>query len=222
MFRDSRKRTIWLRVAGASLRTASGKAEPAWIRMLGGFGQNENVVEIAQRGVKFGEVRAPGGDEAGQLLELRDSDCRLHVGRFEVVTDVAVNIFVVVSAGQVAQFPFKAATAGVGFSGIAPAVAAPVAKRFGQLLERGRLREHASAFAHGDVVRGIEAGGGEVAEGANGAPVVERADGVATILDHPEVVFGWQSAMTASRSNGLPSVCASMIAFVRSETAASS
>src|ERR1700674_5573762 len=116
---------------GRILSNRERKAEPAWVRMCGGFGQDENVVEIAEGGVKFSEVRAPCGDEARQLLELRDSDCGLHVGRFEVVADVIVDIFVVVSARQIAKFPFKAATARVGLAGIAPAVTAPVAKRVG-------------------------------------------------------------------------------------------
>jgi len=42
------------------------------------------------------------------------------------------------------------------------------------------------------VVRGIEAGGGEMAEGPNSATFVERADGIAAVLDHPEIVFGCQ------------------------------
>src|SRR3984893_15730665 len=116
---------------GRILSDSERKAEPAWVRMCGGFGQDENVVEIAEGGVKFSKVRAPRGDEARQLLELRDSDCGLHVVRFEVVADVTVDIFVVVSAGQIAKFPFKATTARVGLAGIAPAVTAPVAKRLG-------------------------------------------------------------------------------------------
>ncbi len=31
-----------------------------------------------------------------------------------------------------------------------------------------------------------------MAEGPNGAPFVERADGVAAILDHPQILFGCQ------------------------------
>src|SRR5580658_1102706 len=99
--------------------------------MRGGFGQNENVVKIAEGSLQLGEVLASLGDEARQLLELRDSDGGLHVGRFEVVADVAIDVFVVVSGGQIAKFPFEAPTAGIGFPRIAPAVAAPVAKRVG-------------------------------------------------------------------------------------------
>ena len=40
------------------------------------------------------------------------------------------------------------------------------------------------------MVRGIEAGGGEVAEGPDGPSFVERPNGVAAILNHPEIVFG--------------------------------
>ena len=54
------------------------------------------------------------------------------------------------------------------------------------------MSEHASAFTHGDVVRGIKAGGGEVAKGSNSTSFVERAYGIAAVLDYPEVVFGSQ------------------------------
>ena len=54
------------------------------------------------------------------------------------------------------------------------------------------IRDSASPFAHGDVVRGIETGSGEVAKRANAAPFVKRSDGIAAILDQPEIVFGGQ------------------------------
>src|SRR5271163_2569176 len=42
------------------------------------------------------------------------------------------------------------------------------------------------------MVCGIEAGGGEVAESADGAAIVAGADSVATILDHPEIMLRCQ------------------------------
>ena len=39
---------------------------------------------------------------------------------------------------------------------------------------------------------GIKAGGGKVAKGPNLAPFVERADGIAAVLDHPEIVLRCQ------------------------------
>src|SRR5580698_1832172 len=114
---------------GCILANGERKTKPAWVRMFGGFGHDEDVVKIAERSVKCGEICAPSGDESGQLLELCDSDGGLQVSCLEVVTDVAVNIFVVVSAWQIAKFPFKAATAGIRFSRIAPAVTTPIAKR---------------------------------------------------------------------------------------------
>src|ERR1700689_1682297 len=103
------------------------KAEPTRVRTLRGLRQNEDVFEIAKRVMKLGKVGATRGDETGQLFELRNSDGGLHVSRLEVVADMAVNIFVVVARWQVAEFPLKAATAGVRLSGITPAVAAPIA-----------------------------------------------------------------------------------------------
>ena len=66
------------------------------------FWQDEEVVKIAQCGVKLGEVRAARRNEARQFFELRDSDCGLHVGGFQVIADVAVDVFVVIPVRQVA------------------------------------------------------------------------------------------------------------------------
>ena len=49
--------------------------------------------------------------------------------------------------------------------------------------------QHRAALAHRDVVRGIEAHGREVAEGADVLPAVGRAQGVAVVLDQPEIVL---------------------------------
>ena len=76
--------------------------------------------------------------------------------------------------GQAAKLPVEALAAGVVFARVAPAVAAPVAERFDQRLEQRRVGEDRAAFAHGDVVGGIEADGGEVAERAH-LPAVDRS-----------------------------------------------
>ena len=127
----------------------------------------------------------------------------------------------IVAAGQLAQLPVEALAAGVVLARLAPAVAAPVAEGFDEGLEQRVVGEHRAAFAHGDVVRGIKADRGEVAEGADHLAVVRCAQGVAAVFDQPEVVL-LAKAVTASRSKGLPSVWAIMTARVRSVSAASS
>ncbi len=56
------------------------------------------------------------------------------------------------------------------------------------MLELGVVGDHRAAFAHGDVVRRVEALGAEMAEGTGVLPVSLRAQGVAVILDEPQVV----------------------------------
>ena len=77
-----------------------------------------------------------------------------------------------------------------------------------------------AAFAHRDVVRGIEAEGGQIAERARLPAAVAGAERVAVVLDQPEVVPLRRTAVTASRSKGLPSVWAIMMARVRGPIAA--
>ena len=63
----------------------------------------------------------------------------------------------VVAVRQLAELPVEALAAGVVLARVAPAVAAPVAERLDQRLERRAVRSARAAFAHGDVVRRIEA-----------------------------------------------------------------
>ncbi len=98
---------------------------------------------------------------------------------FQVVADVRVGVLVVVAAGQIAQLPVEALAAGVVLAGLAPAVAAPVAERFDQRAQQRLVRQHRAAFAHGDVVRGVEADGRQIAERAD-LSALDRVDPTAS------------------------------------------
>ena len=77
---------------------------------------------------------------------------------------------------------------GVLLAGLAPAVAAPVAEGFGDLAECGVAGQHGAAFAHGDVMGGVEGQRGEVAEGAHLAALPGGAEGVAAVFHQPQAV----------------------------------
>ena len=95
----------------------------------------------------------------------------------------------VVAAGQRAELPVEALAAGVVDAGLAPAVTAPVAPAIDEDLERGLVGEHGASLAHGDVVRGVEADGGDVAEGADVLALPGGAERVAAVFDQPQVVL---------------------------------
>src|SRR5260370_58631 len=84
-------------------------------------------------------------------LQLSQPDGRWHVCRFQLVADMRVRVLMVVSIRQAAKLPVESLPASILPSGIAPAVTAPVPEGLGQRLEKGLIRKHAPALAHGDV-----------------------------------------------------------------------
>ena len=138
---------------------------------------------------EVGEVFLAAFDEVGEFGDLGDAEGGLHVGGLEVVADVRVGVLVVVAAGEGAELPVEALAAGVVDAGLAPAVAAPVAEAVDEDLEGWLVGEDGTALAHGDVVGGVEADGGDVAEGADLLALEGGSEGVAAVFDEPEVVF---------------------------------
>src|SRR5262249_30671205 len=92
----------------------------------------------------------------------------------------------VVSRRQQALLPAEALAASVVLARITPAIAAPVAERFGERLELRPIGQHATSLAHGNVVSGIEAARGQVAERADRFAFKRRSGGVAAVLDQPQ------------------------------------
>lgn len=144
---------------------------------------------MGQALLEEGEVALARGDEVGRLGQLCQPAGGLHVGDLEVVAQMAVGVFVVVAVWQGAQFPAKALVAGVVAPGRAVAVAAPVAHALGNGFELAVVGEHRPAFAHGDVVRGVKAQGGDVAKGAHHLAAVGAAQGIAAVFYQPQLVL---------------------------------
>lgn len=107
------------------------------------------------------------------------------------------------SRRQRAELPIETLAAGVVLAGLAPAVASPVAEGLDDGLKGGLIGEDGSAFARGDVVGGIEAESGEIAEGPDLLVVVGGSEGVAAVFDEPEVVLLCEG-YDGSEIEGLP------------------
>ena len=152
-----------LRVNPASSRTVITKQNQDGSVCSGARGSEKAIRVRAQRLQKSRVVLFARRDEPIQACKLCAADGRLHVGRLEVVAEVAVHVLVVVAVRQTAELLAEAFAAGVVLPAGAVAVTAPVTDRpgdAGQLLVVG---EHHPALARRDVMRRVEGQGGESA-----------------------------------------------------------
>lgn len=134
---------------------------------VGGQAEFEDIFEISETSAKDFPVAFASFDEGGKFFELLTANGGLGVERLEVVTKVAVDVFVIVALGQLAELPTEAFAAGVVFAGGAPAVATPVAEALSVGFERRMLDDiHRAPLAHREVMRWIEGLGGDVAPNA--------------------------------------------------------
>ena len=134
---------------------------------VGGQAEFEDIFEVGETSAKDFPVAFTGLDEGGKFFELLTANGSLGVERLEVVTKVAVNVFVIVALGQLAELPTEAFAAGVVFARGAPAVAAPVAETLGVGFEGWVFDDiHRAPLAHSQVVRGVERLGGDIAPDA--------------------------------------------------------
>jgi len=135
----------------------------------GGFGilrspwQDETVFIGFQDLSEFLKILLALGDELLEFLELGAADGGLHVRYLEVVTDVTVNVFMVITEGQGAELLAEAFPAGVAFPPDAVTVPAPIPDGAGDAGQVVVIRGHAAPFSQGDVMGGVEGKGGEVA-----------------------------------------------------------
>lgn len=141
-------------------------AEPGGIGILRGPGKDETVFEGFQDLGEFPEILLTPGDELVKFPELGATDGGLHVRDLEVVADMAVNVFVIITKGQGAELLAEAFPAGVAFPPGAVTIPAPVADGAGDAGQIVVIRGHTAPFAQGDVMGRVEGKGGEVAEGA--------------------------------------------------------
>ena len=114
----------------------------------------------------------------------------------------------VVAERERAELLAEALPASVVVSAGAIAIAAPIAERAG---EPGKLQivgGHGPAFAEGDVMGGIEGERGQVAEGADVPAAELRPQGVAAVLDQPEIVLRGTTRPQPAALKGTPMVWA--------------
>src|SRR5208282_2035423 len=163
--------------------------EPTRVGIRSCLGQDEVLLRVFESRLQIRKISLSCLNECRQLLQLRDSHGSLHVSGFEIIAHMRIDVFVIVAVRQLTELPVKTLAAGVLLAGGTPTIPAPVAKGFDERAQEGLFRQDASAFAHGDVVRGIKAYSREIAEGSDFLSAVGRAERVTAIFDQPQAVL---------------------------------
>ena len=164
----------------------SGDQAVAWVGSM----KSKHVGAIAQAATQIIPVVDAGLDEVRQFLQLDPADGRLDVQRLEIVAQVRIDVFVVVALGQLAQLPLEAFAAGVVHAAGAPAIAPPIAEALDDGFELEALHDvDRAALAHGHMMGRIKRLRGKIAEAARQLAVVSAAQGVAIVLDEPQLVL---------------------------------
>src|ERR1035441_3374042 len=122
--------------------------EPRRVRLRGRGVQNQVPLVLLQAGGQRGVVAFSGGYELIDLAQLGHPNGGLHIGHLEVVADVRIDVFVIVTEGKRAELLGEAFAAGVVFAAGAVAIASPIAKAAGDagevLVDRKSTRLNSS------------------------------------------------------------------------------
>jgi len=137
--------------------------KPGGIGILSGPGKDEIGFVGFIEFIEFVEVIFSSGDELLEFPELGAADGSLHGRHLEVVTDMAVNVLVIITEGQGAELLTETFPAGVAFATGAVAIPAPVPDGAGDAGQVVVIGGHAATFAQGNVMGRVEGKGGEVA-----------------------------------------------------------
>lgn len=118
----------------SGLTYGNWESEPSGVGVGCWFGEHEEFVEVFDPFVEPIEVMEAAFEECVEFGELRDTDSCLHIGRFEVIADVGVGVFVVVSAGEFTMLLGESPAARVIFTRFTPTISAPISERFHDLV----------------------------------------------------------------------------------------
>lgn len=164
------------------------ESEPGGLRPRRHLRQDENILQILQPVLQRREIAVPRGDEVTEMIHLRETHRRLHVGDLQIEAEMRIDIFVVEALRQITEAPAETLVAAIVFAGLAITVAAPIAKRLHRLREMIVVGEDRAALAHSNVMRRIKRERADVAEGSDMLAVDSGAQRVAAVFDKPQIV----------------------------------
>src|ERR1043166_4496644 len=121
----------------------------------------EELLQVGESAAEVVPVRDPSANEIRKLVELLNTDGRLNIKWLQVITEVGIDEFVVVTFWQLSEFPAKALATRIVHAAAAPAIAPPVAKALHEGFKKHVVNDvHRTSLAERDVVRRIERLGG--------------------------------------------------------------
>ena len=85
-------------------------------RSVGGKAEFEDIFQVCKARAEDFPVPFAGFDEGGKFFELLTANGSLGIERLEVVTEVTIDVFVIVALWQLAELPTEAFAAGVVFA----------------------------------------------------------------------------------------------------------
>src|SRR3954468_6318214 len=124
---------------------------------MSGQREFQELFKRRQASAQILPVAAARGAEVRETLQLNPTNRRLQIERFQIISEVAVDVFVIVSLRQFTELPAEALPTGVVDSARAPAIAPPVTETFHDYFEAHIARDvHRASLAHRDVVGRIK------------------------------------------------------------------
>ena len=142
------------------------KPKPARIAVRCSFRQNQLILHIAQCSTKVCPVLSAAFHKVRQFFQLFTANGCLHICNLQVITKMAVHIFVVVAFGQLPVLAVKTMAADVVPAGGTAAVPSPIPVGTDQAVKQWVTGVDAAAFSHRHMMWRVKAGGADVPNGA--------------------------------------------------------
>ena len=159
------------------------KTKPGWSAMGCPFRQNKPLLERHHNLRQLVEVFPAFFDKSAQFRKLGTADGGLHFSGLKIITDMAVNILMVITYRQCPELLDKPLAAGIITAASTLAISAPVAQGTGDPRQIIIACRNGSTFAESDMVRGIKGERGQMSECSRQTPFVGGTQCVTIILD---------------------------------------
>src|ERR1700712_5904430 len=113
-----------------------------------------------------------GLDKVFNLFKLSHAARSLHVSNFQIITDMGIRIFMIITFRQLSQLPRKSFSACIILPRSAITVTPPITKGFSYLLKQVVIGKYRPPFAHGDVVSRVKAERSDIAKRSDHLTVI--------------------------------------------------
>jgi hypothetical protein len=100
-------------------------------------------------------------------FSLGDTDSGLEICGFEIITDMGIDILVIISLGQTPQMPTKALCTGIGLARSAPAVPPPITQGAGDLGKPDLVHDHSTSLTQCNVMGREKTQSAHIPEGSD-------------------------------------------------------